>query len=102
MKRVNSREAKWITLLHDIGLTKREIAERYGFKYMDIVNVLRGNSYSSVTGIINKSIKPDECVVATYLLKQGKPYREIAAYTGIDANKIRNIMGVLQYKGVIS
>lgn len=101
-KKINEREARWIYDLASIGASKREIADRYGYKYMDVVNVLRGNSYSHVTGILNRNINAVEQIVSMFLLKQGKPYRDIAAYTNIDANKIRNVMGVLQYKGVIS
>jgi len=101
-KKVNEREALWIKVLYSAGASKKEIADRYGFKYMDVRNVLRGNSFSRVTGILNKHIKLEEFIVAKFLLRQGNSYRSIAYYTGIDKNKVRNVMGVLQYRGVIS
>jgi hypothetical protein len=36
---------------------------------MDVVNVLMENAFSSVTGILNRNIKPEELVIAQYLLK---------------------------------
>lgn len=99
--RVNCREAGWIVLLNSVGLSKKEISDRYGYKYMDVVNVLRGNSYSHITGILNRNIKDVEVTVVSYLLRQGKPYRAVAEFTGIDSNKVRNIMGYLQYRGGI-
>jgi len=99
--KLNRLEANWIKTVASAGLSTKEIAERYRFKYMDVLNVLRGNTYSSVTGILNKNISPEEFQVSSFLLKQGKPYKEIADFTGINHNKVRNIMGVLQYKGLI-
>lgn len=101
-RKVNEREAQWIQLLSSIGSTPSEIADRYGFKRMDVYNVLRGNAFSWVTGIINRNIKPVELTVVRFLLKSDKPYREIANYTGIDDNKVRNIMGFMEYNGEIS
>lgn len=97
MMKVDEREAKWVVLVSSVGLSKREIANRYSYKYMDVVNVLRGNSYSWITGILNNSITQEEVIVVKRLLRQGHPYREIAGYAGIDANKVRNIMGVLRF-----
>lgn len=101
MKKINEIEAKWIQLVSSVGLDKKSIADRYNYKYMDVVNVLRGNAYSHVTGILNRNISSEEVTVVKYLLKQEHPYREIASYTGIDANKVRNIMGYLHHSRVI-
>lgn len=98
MNKVDVREARWIQLVSSVGLPKAEIARRYNFKYMDVVNVLRGNSYSWVTGILNSNITQEEYIVARRLLKQGHPYREVSKFSGIDANKVRNILGVLIFK----
>lgn len=97
MMKVDEREAKWIMLLSSVELSKKEIANRYSYKYMDVLNVLRGNSYSWITGILHHSISQEEVIVVKRLLGQGHPYREIASYAGIDANKVRNIMGVLRF-----
>lgn len=96
--KVDEREAKWIQLVGSVGLTKVEIAKRYAYKYMDVINVLRGNSFSWITGILSRNITQEEYVVVRRLLKQSHPYREVAKFSGIDANKVRNIMGVLQYR----
>ncbi|GAB6153692.1 hypothetical protein JCM17380_24420 [Desulfosporosinus burensis] len=101
MRKVNEVEAKWIQLVSSVGLDKKSIADRYNYKYMDVVNVLRGNAYSHVTGILNRNIGSEEVTVVKYLLKQEHPYREIASFAGIDANKVRNIRGYLQHKKVI-
>lgn len=98
---VNEREAKWIVLLDSVGMSKTEIANRYDFKRMDVVNVLRGNSFSHVTGIRNKNISIEEFITSKRLLKQGHPYRDVADYSGIEANKVRNVMGVMQYNNEI-
>lgn len=96
--KVDEREAQWIQLVGSVGLSKIEIVKRYAYKYMDVVNVLRGNSFSWITGILNRNITQEEYIVVKRLLKQGHPYRDVANYAGIDSNKVRNIMGVLQYK----
>lgn len=101
MRKMDEREAKYITVLNSVGIAKKIIAERFNYKYMDVVNVLRGNSFSNITGILNKNISQEEIIVATRLLRQGHAYREVAKFAGIDANKVRNILGVLQYSNSI-
>ena len=98
---VNAYEARYIQILNSVGIKKKDISERFGYKYMDTVNVLRGNSFSHVTGILNKNVRSDEYFVSAWLLKQGHSYRAVAEMAGIDANKVRNIQGVLKYKGEI-
>lgn len=100
-RNVNEFEARYIQLLHSVGITKKSISERFGYKYMDTVNVLRGNSYSHVTGILNNNITADEYFVSAWLLKQGHSYRAVADMAAIEPNKVRNVMGVLKYKGEI-
>lgn len=97
MRRMNEREAKYITVLNSVGIAKSAIAKKFNYKYMDVVNVLRGNSFSNITGILNTNISQEEIIVATRLLQQGHAYREVARFAGIDANKVRNILGVLQH-----
>ncbi|MPM36890.1 hypothetical protein SDC9_83494 [bioreactor metagenome] len=65
---------------------------------MDVVNVLRGNSFSWITGILHHSISQEEYIVTRRLLRQGHTYREVARFAGIDANKVRNVLGVMRYK----
>lgn len=99
--KVNEREAQWIVLLNSVGMSKVDIASNYQYKYMDVINVLRGNSFSHVTGILNRNITEEEYIVAKRLLKQGHPYRFVAYISDIDSNKVRNIMGTLQHKRII-
>lgn len=99
--KMDEREALWVQVVTSVGLPKIGIAERYNYKYMDVVNVLRGNSFSWITGILNNNITQEEYIVGKRLLKQGHPYREVARLAGIDANKVRNVMGVLQYKQIL-
>lgn len=99
--KVDEKEAQWIKVLNSVGLSKMEISNRYNFKYMDVINVLRGNSYSHVTGILHHSITQEEIIVVKRLLKMEHPYVEVANFAGIEANRVRNIMGYLQYHHVL-
>lgn len=101
MRKVDEREAVWIVLLNSVGLGRKAIADNYNFKYMDVANVLRGNSFSNITGILHHSISQEDVIAVKRLLKQDHPYRDIAVYAGYEDNKVRNIMGYLQYEGVI-
>ena len=101
MRKIDEREVRWIMLVKSVGMSKKAIAARYNYKYMDVINVLRGNSFSQITGILHHSITKEEIIVVKRLLKQEHPYREIASYAGIEDNKVRNIMGYLQYKQLI-
>ena len=98
MIKINESEAKYIQVLHSVGLPKMVIASEFKYKYMDVVNVLRGNAFSNVTGILNRNITEKELMVVEHLLNQGHSYRTIAKFSGIDANKVRNIKGYLQYQ----
>lgn len=98
MIKVNESEARYIQVLHSVGLPKVEIAEEFKYKYMDVINVLRGNAFSNVTGILNRNITEKELVIVEHLLNQGHSYRAIAKFSGIDANKVRNIKGYLHYQ----
>lgn len=100
-RKMDEREAKYVLILSSVGVSKNVIARKFNYKYMDVVNVLRGNSFSDITGILNKNISQEEMIVASRLLKQGHAYREVANFSGIDANKVRNVMGVLQHFGEI-
>jgi len=97
MIKVNEQEARYIQVLHSVGLSRNEISRDFKYKYMDVINVLRGNSFSDVTGILNKNITKKEFIVVEHLLNQGHAYRDVARFSGIDANKVRNIKGCLQY-----
>ncbi|URZ16906.1 hypothetical protein [Clostridium felsineum] len=97
--KVNEREAMYIQILASTGVSKSLIAERFNYKMMDVINVLRANSFSHVTGLLNPHITEEELTVGAFFLKKGLAYRHVAEITGIDANKIRNIRGYLTYKG---
>lgn len=99
--KLSPNEVKYIQVLRAIGVPPIDISTLFGYKYKDVINVLRGNTYSSITGILNRTITETEVIVAEWFLKQDMPYREVAAITRIDANKVRNIKGVMQYRGVL-
>ena len=86
-----------IVRLHLKGFDKKQISAVLGIKQMDVFNVLRGNSYSNVTGMLNDNITDEELVIAKYFLDKGYPYREVAKRAEIDANKVRNIKGRIYY-----
>jgi cobalamin biosynthesis Co2+ chelatase CbiK len=93
-------DAMYIKMLNNAGFDAGYIATLKNYKKMDVINVVRGNSFSSVTGILHCLITTDEVITVAMLLRQEHPYRDIASYSGIDANKVRNIKGYLQYNKV--
>lgn len=95
--KVDEQEAKFIQAIYTAGLNKVTISNLYGYKYMDVVNVLRGNSFSWVTGILGKGISKDEIITVKKLIQAGRAYRDLARYSKIEANRVRNIMGYLQF-----
>ena len=102
MKKITELEVKWIMVVASVGgMSKKALAERYNYKYMDVINVLRGNSFSNISGILHHSITEEEIITVSRLLQCEHPYRDIASYAGIEDNKVRNIMGYLQFEGVI-
>jgi hypothetical protein len=91
-------DAEWINLLSSVGMSAMQISNRYKYPYINVKDVLTGNSYSRVTGILNKTVTQDELTVVTWLLQRRIPYRQVALLTGIEANIVRNIKGCLQFQ----
>jgi hypothetical protein len=101
-RKMDRTGATLVHTLKQMGFTLKEIYKQYNFRPMSVRNVLRGNSYNSVTGIFDQRLLSNtEKIVIEYLLLKGRSYRDIARYTGIDANRVRNYRGYLQYKGVV-
>jgi hypothetical protein len=96
-RKMDADLAVQVVRLHSKGLDRKQISAVLGLKPMDVFNVLRGNSYSNVTGMLNEYITDEELIVTKYFLDKGFPYREVAKRTDIDANKVRNIKGRIYY-----
>lgn len=100
--KLNEREALYIQVLDSVGMSKKEIADRFNYKYMDVVNVLRGNCFNNVTGILQVNGIPENKLIDTVtLLMTGESYRAVADIVGIEYNKVRNVLGYLKYKNLI-
>ena len=99
--KLNEKEAKYIQVLDSVGLSPITISKKFGYKYTDIINVLRGNTFNHVTGILKVDVPADKVIEISYLLKIGVPYKKVATITKINENKIRNIRGYMKYLGLI-
>lgn len=93
-------EAEWIDCCLKAGYTISEISKGYGYKYMDVYNIKRGNAFNSITGNLQvPDMEVEKVIEISLLLKQGYPYRYVAYLTETNANVVRNIRGYLVFKG---
>lgn len=76
------------------------ICSIYGYKYMDVYNVKRGNAFNNVTGNLRlPKIEVKKVIDIISLLKQDYAYRYVAYLTNTNANVVRNIRGYLVFRG---